>query len=100
MVAAEQQQQQPERSSLKTEKSFRKRQKEIEGLSWGDLEIYEFPNILGDNPGASDGGAPITIDWKHEKKSVVGVDYYEFIRKSQPRRKRKELLMSGGQRDS
>jgi hypothetical protein len=70
------------------------------GICWGDLEIYEFPNILGDNPATSDGGAPITIGWKHENKSVVGIDYYEFLRQSHPRRKRKELAISGGQRDT
>ena len=69
-------------------------------VCWGDLVIYEFPNILGDNPATSDGGAPLAIDWKHEHKNTLAVDYYEFLRQTHPRRKRKELLISGGARDT
>ena len=84
-------------SSANKEKTTRSSARHI---GWGDLEIYEFPNILGDNPATSDGGAPITIGWKHENKSVVAIDYYEFLRQSHPRRKRKDLAVSGGQRDT
>ena len=68
-------------------------------LCWGDCVFYEFPNILGDNPAVSD-GAPLSIGWKHESESVVAVDYYEFLRQNRPRRRRKELVMSSGARDT
>jgi hypothetical protein len=68
-------------------------------LCWGDLVIYEFPNILGDNPGVSE-GAPLTIAWKHENKSTIGLDYYEYLRQNRPRRKRKELIMPSAARDT
>ncbi len=73
-------------------------QKEV---CFGDLVIFEFPNMLGDNPGVSE-GAPLTIGWKHEAKNVVAVDYYEFLRQSgnKPRRRRKELVMSSTARDT
>ena len=46
-------------------------------------------------------GAPISIDWKHESKEVVGVDYFEYLRqKSNPRRKRKGLQMGSAERDT
>jgi hypothetical protein len=87
-----------ESSSSSANKDNKKKSQRIVG--WGDLEIYEFPNILGDNPATSDGGAPISIGWKHENKTVVAVDYYELLRKTHPRRTRKNLAVSGGQRDT
>lgn len=89
------------RSSMKKEGStVSKDKKKKRGVYWGDLVIYEFPNILGDNPATSDGGAPLSIGWKHQQKNVVAVDYYEFLRQSHPRRKRKDLVISGGARDT
>ena len=95
-------------------------------LCWGDIDIYTFPvrrarrggnepsrggrlltvvvclaqNILGDNPAVSS-GAPISIDWKHQDKEVVGVEYYEYLRhKTNPRRKKKDLQMTSAERDT
>jgi hypothetical protein len=68
-------------------------------VCFGDLEIFEFPNILGDNPGVSE-GAPLSIAWKHESKNVVAVDYYEYLRQSRPRRRRKELVIASAARDT
>jgi len=68
-------------------------------ICWGDIVIFEFPNILGDNPGVSE-GAPLTIGWKHESESIVAVEYYEFLRQNHPRRRRKDLVLSSGQRDT
>lgn len=68
-------------------------------LGWGDLTFYEFPNIMGDNPGVSEGVA-IEISWKHTSKHTVGVEYYEFIKQNRPRRRRKHLIMSSGARDT
>lgn len=74
-------------------------EKEGRELCWGDLVIYEFPNILGDNPGVSE-GAPLTISWKHENKNVVAVDYYEYLRQNRPRRRRKDLVIPSPARDT
>lgn len=66
------------------------------------LTVLRFPgkqNVLGDNPAVSS-GAPIAIDWKHDKKEVVGVDHHEYLRRSQPRRTRKGMIMSGAERDT
>lgn len=69
------------------------------GVCFGDLVIYEFPNILGDNPAVSD-GAPLTIGWKHDSKNIVAVDYYEFLRTQRPRRRRKDLIIPSTARDT
>ncbi len=68
-------------------------------VCWGDLTIYEFPNILGDNPAVQE-GAPLTIAWKHSDISVVTVDHHEFMRQSKPCRRRKDLVLPGGVRDT
>ena len=53
----------------------------LHSVGWGNLTIYEFPTILGDHPGVSDGGAPLTLAWNHEKRTVICLDYQEYIRK-------------------
>ena len=69
-------------------------------ISWGDLEIYEFKSILGDNPAAS-GGSPLTLAWKHESKSVVAIEIHEFLRQNhRPSRRRKDMIMQSGARDA
>jgi hypothetical protein len=69
-------------------------------LLWGDITIYEFPNILGDNP-AVQNGSPLTIGWEYESKNVMDINLYEFIRQqSNPRRRKKDLVMKAGDRDS
>jgi hypothetical protein len=68
-------------------------------VCWGDLIIYEFPNMLGDNPGVSE-GVPLTIGWKYDSKNTVNIDYYEFLRQSHPRRRRRELIMKSAERDT
>jgi hypothetical protein len=68
-------------------------------VKWGDVRIYVFPNLLGDNPAASDDGAPLTIGWKHESKKVIDVDSFEDIRQNKPKRKRKDLIIPGPSRD-
>lgn len=66
---------------------------------WGDLTVYEFPNLLGDNPAVSE-GVPLTIGWEHEEMNVVAIDYYEYMRQSRPRRRRKDMIISSGARDT
>ena len=80
-------------------------------LCWGNLTIYEFPNLLGDHPSVTE-GPPLTIAWKHTSRDVVDIDYHEYVRnsgrrnsgsvytdgKDGPRRSRKELWLNGGVR--
>jgi hypothetical protein len=68
-------------------------------IVWGIITVFEFPNILGDNPAVSE-GAPLTIDWKHNSRRTVGVEYYEFERIQRPRRSRKRLIMKSCARDT
>jgi hypothetical protein len=68
-------------------------------VCFGDLVIYEFKNILGDNPAVSE-GAPLTIKWKHSSKNVVALEYYEYLRISRPRRRRKDLQVKSAERDT
>lgn len=94
----------PEKSILKKENSatsasLSSSTDKSKSVFFGDICIYEFPNKLGDNPGVSE-GAPLTIGWKHESKNVVAVDYYEFMRQSKPRRKRKDLIVPSAARDT
>jgi hypothetical protein len=71
----------------------------LKRVCWGDLEILEFPNMLGDNPGVSE-GAPLTINWQHESREVVAIEYYEYLRQNRPRRRRKDLVMNSASRDT
>ena len=84
------------KSILKKEGDPSKHEEHV--VCFGDLVIYEFKNILGDNPACE--GAPLTIKWKHNSKNVVAVDYYEYLRQSRPRRKRKELVVKSAERDT
>ena len=68
-------------------------------VRWGEVVVYEFPNILGDNPAVS-GGVPLTIAWKHVAVNTHSVDYNDFLRLEKPRRKRKDLVLSSAQRDT
>ena len=81
---------------LKKEGAAKEKKEQV--LCFGDLVIYEFKNILGDNPACE--GAPLTIKWKHNSKNVVAVDYYEYLRQSRPRRKRKDMIVKSAERDT
>ena len=83
-----------------TGRSESKEQHNRRHVCWGDVEIFEFPNMLGDNPAAGE-GAPLTIGWKHVRKETLDIEYYEFTRiQLNPRRRRKELFLSGPARDA
>lgn len=74
--------------------------KEVKQIVWGDITIYEFSNILGDNPAVSN-GSPLTIAWEHDTENTFDVNFYEFVRQnSNPRRRKKDLVMKPGERDS
>lgn len=96
-----------QRPMMKTRKSILKRDESSEGkvssswgkeLCWGDLEIIEFHNVLGD--AVPTDGVPVNIGWKCKSKSVIGVDYYEYLKQQRPRRRRKDLMMSSPERDT
>uniref|UniRef100_A0A7S2V7E0 Uncharacterized protein n=1 Tax=Entomoneis paludosa TaxID=265537 RepID=A0A7S2V7E0_9STRA len=82
------------RSSSRSSSSDRQTQ-----VCFGDLVIYEFPNILGDHPACSD-GAPLTIGWDPTSIENYNVQYYEYLRQSDnlPRRSRKQLTVDAGTR--
>lgn len=68
-------------------------------VCWGNLTIFVMPNLLGDNPAVSE-GAPLTIGWRHESKTTLAIDYYEYLRQSRPRRGRRELIVASPNRDA
>lgn len=84
---------------MKKEGTEENRKASRRSVCWGKMVIMEFPNMLGDNPGVSE-GAPLTIGWKHSSKSAVDIDYYEYMRLTQPRRRRKDLVMKSAERDT
>jgi hypothetical protein len=71
----------------------------VKQVRWGDLTVYEFPNLLGDNPAVSE-GAPLTIGWKHSSVVVVAIEYHEYLRQNRPLRRRKDMIMSSASRDT
>jgi hypothetical protein len=68
-------------------------------VRWGEMVVFEFPNLLGDNPAVS-GGAPLTIGWNHDTVNIITVDDNEIMRLEKPRRRRKEMVLSSTQRDT
>jgi hypothetical protein len=72
-------------------------------ISFADIEIREYPYVLGDNPACS-AGVPLTIGWKPQATSIHDVDVYEYARKSERKRKtpkisvqkRAQILLSSG----
>jgi len=45
---------------------------------FGDVEIREFPSILGDNPFCE--GAPLQLAWKPIHKQIMQLDLYEYAK--------------------
>lgn len=48
-------------------------------VRFGNLQVREYPIMLGDNPSCSS-GPPLTIEWNHTKEEVIPVGIYEFQR--------------------
>jgi hypothetical protein len=59
-----------------------------------DLEIFEFPIVLGDSVCSS--GAPIQISWKPSKKIIRNLEMHELCRDQSTvgRRTKKNLILS------
>lgn len=68
-------------------------------VAWGELTTLEFKNILGDNPSVSE-GVPLSIGWKPVRKEQVSIEYHEYLRRSNTRRSRQELVQDSGVRGS
>jgi len=68
-------------------------------VNFGDITVFEFPNLLGDNPAVTD-GAPLTIAWKHVNVNVFTIEYNEFVKQKRPRRRKKDMILSSAQRDT
>ena len=60
-------------------------------VCFGDVQIREYPNVLGDNPSCSS-GLPLTLDWKYAKFCTLSLDDYECHRA--PRRRTHQLKMT------
>lgn len=69
-------------------------------VCWDSVTVFSFPNILGDHPGLTEVGAPLTIGWKHRTSEEFDVEYFEFLKTGRPQRKRKDLMMPGNYRDA
>lgn len=48
-------------------------------LSFGTVQVYEFPIVVGDNPEVSK-GCPVTIDWEPKTTTKLEVNKYEYLR--------------------
>jgi hypothetical protein len=59
-----------------------------------DLEVIEFPYIVGDNPGCS-AGVPLSMDWTPQLRHFVSLDEYESVR--QPIRRHSTTLAISAQ---
>ncbi|KAL3925712.1 MAG: hypothetical protein SGILL_000219 [Bacillariaceae sp.] len=72
-------------------------------VAFGDLQIREYPLILGDNPACSD-GCPISIGWKPQATYERNLDFYEYSKNSKRKgkcrkvsvQKRAQLLLGSG----
>lgn len=62
-------------------------------VTFGDIEIRDYPIILGDNPACT--GCPISIDWKSTSQQTRNMELYEYTRAQQGRKtgKGKKLVI-------
>ena len=82
----------PRRSSLKQE-YYDYDYFDNRTVCFGNVEIIEFPRILGDNPAVSC-GVPLSIDWKQNDRHTEDIDVYEYLHPSKERKRPKELVLS------
>ena len=61
-------------------------------VSFGNIEIKEYPRAIGDNPGATSGGPPVSLGWKLVSARTLELEAYENHRMFN-RRKREEMLV-------
>lgn len=63
------------------------------GVTFSEVRIREYPMLLGDNPGGSLVGPPVTIGWRYIPFASIDIEKYEMARNDH-RRKTEELRMS------
>jgi hypothetical protein len=63
-------------------------------VRFSTLDVYEFPQILGDHPGVSC-GAPLSMSLQHCNHAHLNLAYFEYRRK--PRKANKKALMTSQQ---
>lgn len=87
---------QPAKSCMKRERSP-SQEFQLKKVIFDDVEIREYPHILGDNPAVSE-GVPLTIGWKPINSYSIDIDLFESMRCPIRRRGRKQLLISSMRR--
>jgi len=69
----------------------RKRNLPLKHVTFTDVLIREYNQVLGDHPCCSL-GPPVSLGWEYQTQKDMSLDYYEVTRK--PRRSRRELRLS------
>lgn len=67
-------------------------------VTFHQVEIFELPITLGDNPSVSSGGPPMTLDWNMLRKSVHDLNIYEVERSVERRESVRDLRLSSTRR--
>jgi len=92
----QQQQEQTETQTADTESSSTIPRDTL--VSFSQIQIREYPMIVGDNPSILT-GVPVTIDWEHVEEMEFQLEDYEAAR-VQPPRSMVELRMPASHRDA
>ena len=50
-------------------------------VCFGDIQIREYPMILGDHPNTRS-GLPVMIDWTHQYEETMGLEMYQYMHKT------------------
>jgi hypothetical protein len=53
--------------------------KKTKSVSFGNIEVREYPMVLGDNPSCRD-GLPVSLGWEYAQLCLMDVDDYEHDR--------------------
>mmetsp|Transcript_16418 Transcript_16418/g.23359 ORF Transcript_16418/g.23359 Transcript_16418/m.23359 type:complete len:257 (+) Transcript_16418:69-839(+) len=77
-----------QRSQIFAKSATRRRSPKV---SFGSVQLREYPIILGDNPSCSY-GPPVTISWDYEEFDSIKIDDYEELRGE--RRTMSEMMMN------
>ena len=64
---------------------------------FGNVQVLEFPIVIGDNPSVTE-GCPLTIGWQMQRKTSYDVDSYEILRPPNERRSGKQLRIPSDKR--